>query len=134
MATFKELCEYHKRRCFFVFSLYLVTSSGCPTRPRAWVVLLCSKNLAYFSSSRPPLAIILLEWVQIPMILRLLQFGDNHPRIHRVNANFFWRQLQRHTSSKERVSFHYSFLTSSFGPELPWRYCRPILCRILSHW
>ena len=34
----------------------MFTSSGCPTLPKACVVLLCSRNLAYFSSSRPPLA------------------------------------------------------------------------------
>jgi len=31
------------------------------------------------------------------MILRLLQFSDDHPRIDRVYANFLWRQLQSDT-------------------------------------
>ena len=37
------------------------------------------------------------DGVHILTILRLLQFSDDHPRIHGVYSNFLWRQLQCHT-------------------------------------
>ena len=37
------------------------------------------------------------DGVHMLTILRLLQFSDDHPRIHGVYTNFLWRQLQCHT-------------------------------------